>query len=57
VAHELGHVRLILKVGRGAASFDCAQASRLAAELPGLTATERQGLLDDALNVEGKSRR
>jgi len=57
VAHELGHVRLILKVGRGAASFDCAQASRLAADLPGLTATERQGLLDDALNVEGKSRK
>jgi len=44
VAHELGHVR-----GGG---FDCAKSSRIGAELPGLSATERQGLIDDALNIE-----
>jgi hypothetical protein len=43
VAHELGHVL---------GGFDCAQASRLGAGLPGLTATERQGLLDDAFHIE-----
>jgi hypothetical protein len=44
VAHELGHIR-----GGG---FDCAKSSRLGAEQPGLTATERQGLLDDAVNID-----
>jgi hypothetical protein len=51
VAHELGHVWLILR-GHDIASFNCALASRLGAELPGLTAAERQGLLDDAFNIE-----
>jgi hypothetical protein len=44
VAHELGHVR--------GGTFDCAKSSRIGAELPGLSATERQGLIDDALNIE-----
>jgi hypothetical protein len=43
IAHELGHVQ--------AGSFDCAAASRTGAGLPGLTAGERQGLLDDALRI------
>jgi hypothetical protein len=43
VAHELGHAR---------GGINCIVASRLGAELPGLTAAERQGLLDDALNIE-----
>jgi hypothetical protein len=43
VAHELGHIH---------GGFDCAQASRIGANLPGLTATERQGLLNDASNIE-----
>lgn len=51
VAHELGHIRL-MKGGLSSASFDCAQASRAGADLPGLTAAERQGLLDDASNIE-----
>jgi hypothetical protein len=44
VAHELGHIR-----GGG---FDCASASRIGADLPGLTAAERQGLIDDSLNIK-----
>jgi len=44
VAHELGHIR--------GGNFDCAKSSRLGAEQPGLTARERQGLLDDAVNID-----
>jgi hypothetical protein len=43
VAHELGHIR----GGR----YSCAHASRLGADLPGLTAAERLGLLNDAWNI------
>ncbi len=44
IAHELGHAET--------RSFDCAVASRTGANAPGLTAAERQGLLDDALRID-----
>jgi hypothetical protein len=43
VAHEIGHAE--------AASFNCCVASRTGADLSGLTATERLGLLDDAVHI------
>jgi hypothetical protein len=46
IAHELGHAQT--------GNFSCAVASRTGANLPGLTAAERQGLLDDAVNIEAK---
>jgi hypothetical protein len=44
MAHELGHAET--------GSFDCAVASRTGANAPGLTAAERQGLLNDALKID-----
>ncbi|MCF6155911.1 MAG: DUF4157 domain-containing protein [Candidatus Brocadia sp.] len=46
IAHELGHAQT--------GSFSCSVASRTGANLPGLTAAERKGLLDDAANIETK---
>lgn len=42
-AHEVGHATT--------GSFSCAVASRTGADLPGLTAIERNGLLDDAVHI------
>jgi hypothetical protein len=43
LAHELGHV--------SGGEFSCAMSSRIGADLPGLTTAERQGLLNDAVNI------
>ena len=46
IAHELGHGE--------AASFDCCMASRCGADLAGLNAAERTGLLEDAARIAPK---
>jgi hypothetical protein len=48
IAHELGHIR-----GGG---WSCAESSRIGADLPGLTEAERQGLLEDARNIDKHTR-
>jgi len=47
LAHELGHVK---------GGFNCSMASRAGADLPGLTAAERRGLLNDAVEIAPKER-
>lgn len=46
IAHEIGHIF--------SNSISCARASRAGADLPGLTAAERVGLLDDAVHIASK---